>query len=489
MIRTLYGRLSMMLAISLLVVAALYSILMFSSTRHYQQQVDQRLNLGLAAKLVNDRRLIVSGQIDEDALEKTFADYMAINPNIEIYLLDASGRILSYSADPGKVKRNRVSLDPIHAFLAGQHLPLLGDDPRNFEGRKVFSVAPIPDTDQPKGFLYVVLRGEEYNDIANFIHERLIWRQSAWALMGSLTIGLMAGLVLFYLLTRRINRLSAEMDLLRSNGFTHYLPGKWPKKQHNDEIDRLAINFDAMAQKIVSQLDELKKQDRLRRDLIANVSHDLRTPMAILNGYLETLVIKRKQMSDEEAVACLNAAMNSSERLTRLIHDLFELARLDALSAAPLPEKFNIIELAQDILQKFSMKGRDKGLELALAARDKDCFVVADIGQISSVFENLLGNAIKATDSGSVTLKIEKNHDAIRVTVSDTGPGIAEDELPHLFERFYQGQRANTSGGLGLAICARIVALHGGKLEVSSLPGQGSRFFFTIPSDTPRNSA
>ncbi len=480
MLRTLYGRLALTLAVSLLIVGVLYTLLVFSSARIYQQQVDQRLNLDLAAKLVEERGLVAAGQIDQAALKATFAAYMTINPSIEIYLLDDSGTILSYSADPGKVKRKRVSIEPIQAFLAGKRLPVLGDDPRSFEQRKVFSVTPVPDAQHLKGYLYVVLRGERYDDIAQYLYESLVWRQSVWALVGSLSLGLLAGLGLFYLLTRRLNRLSSAMDTLRDNNFENYTPLTLPQGR-GDEIDHLTVAFDDMARRIVTQLEELKRQDRLRRDLVANVSHDLRTPMAILNGYIETLGIKGPQMNDQELAECLRAALTSSARLTHLIDDLFELARLEALSEAPAPEPFNITELAQDVIQKFSLQARDRGLDLSLEAEDRACFVTADIGQISRVFENLLANAITATESGGITVCINKQSDGILLSVSDTGAGIPDTELPHIFERFYRGSHGHGAlGGLGLAICHRIIALHGSRLEVESTPGNGSRFFFFL---------
>jgi len=485
MLRSLYGRLALTLAVSLLIVGVLYTLLVFSSARLYQQQVDQRLNLDLAAKLVEERGIVAAGHIDEAALKSTFAAYMAINPNIEIYLIDPTGAILSYSADPGKVKRKRVSLDPIRAFLAGARLPLLGDDPRSFEQRKVFSVTPVPDARHVEGYLYVVLRGERYDDIAQYLYESLVWRQSAWALAGSLLLGLLAGLSLFYLLTRRINRLSLAMDTLRDQNFEDYTPLQLPRGR-GDEIDHLTAAFDEMARRIVAQLDELRRQDRLRRDLVANVSHDLRTPMAILNGYLETLAIKGPHMENQERADCLSAALTSSARLTALIDDLFELARLEALSEAPAPEPFNITELAQDVVQKFALQARERGLGLSLEAEDRSCFVTADIGQISRVFENLVANALAATETGRVTVRIDKRADEALISIADTGAGIPEAELPHIFERFYRGDSGQARsgqgapGGLGLAICYRIVALHGGQLEVESAPGHGSHFFFHL---------
>jgi hypothetical protein len=152
MIHSLYARLALTLTGLLLLVGILFAVLTVAATRHALVEVQQALNQDLARNLVADRNLVRDGRLDRDALAQTFHDYMVINPSIEIYLLDAGGRILAYSADPGQVKRNRVSLAPIHRFLGGgAAFPLLGDDPRSHDRRKTFSVTPLPAADAPDG--------------------------------------------------------------------------------------------------------------------------------------------------------------------------------------------------------------------------------------------------------------------------------------------------------------------------------------------------
>ncbi len=481
LVRTLYARLALGLFLLLLIVGGLYTVIVFSASRHMQQEIDQRLSLDLARELVEERHLVVSGALDQAALKATFSAYMTINPSIEIYLLDQAGRILAYSADPNKVKRTRVDLAPIRAFLAGQRLPVLGDDPRSLGVRKIFSVTPVPSAKAPEGYLYVVLRGEKYDDIAGYIRDSLFWQQSVWALLGSLAVGLLAGLLLFYRMTRRLRRLSADMDRFRQCDFVAYQPlTNLPRG--GDEIDELGRTFNDMAARIVDQLAELKRQDRLRRDLIANVSHDLRTPVAILNGYLETMVMKDTELSSAERHEYLRSALQSSERLTCLIADLFELARLDAPQESSRLEAFNIAELAQDVVQKFMLRASEQGLTLRLDLPEPDCQVCADIGQISRVFENLLANALAVTGSGQVVFRLTKVDGRVVISIEDSGPGIPRDERADIFDRFYQGSHGRGSpGGLGLAICSKIVALHGATLAVDSEEGIGSRFYFSLP--------
>ena len=389
MLHTLYAKLSLVLVLLLLVVGMIYTFLSLSSVRYYQQEVEQKLNLELAKNLVMDRNLVESGRINQAALKETFSAYMDINPSIEIYLIDLDGKILSYSADPGKVKRNSVSLRPIKAFLNGERLPLLGDDPRSHEQSKVFSVTPVPTTEAPDGYLYVVLRGEHYDDIERFISESILWRQSGWALGGSLLLGLFAGLMLFYKLTRRLNRLSENINQFRDSDFTQFneTPGQ-PRR--GDEIDQLAITYDEMARRIMVQLNDLKQQDRLRRELVANVSHDLRTPIAILHGYLETLVLKNDTLSREDKRKYLLQALQSSARLTHLISELFELTRLEAQETTAHCESFNLAELAQDVLQKFQLQAVEKKISLTVEGGTTIPFVYADISLIARVLETLL---------------------------------------------------------------------------------------------------
>ncbi len=481
--RTLYGRLALALVILLVVVGLVYGLLSVQLTRHYQQQLDQAFNRDLAQKLVADRGLVREGRLDQAALKETFQAYMNINPSIEIYLLDLDGRILAYSADPGKVKRRRVSLEPIRRFLAGDDdYPLLGDDPRSHERYKPFSVTPVPSPAAAQGYLYVVLRGEAYDRVAAPAQEAFLLRLTGGALAASLLFGLLAGLLLFRFLTRRLNRLALAMDKFRDSEFTTLEP--WPAVARGDEIDRLGATFKEMAGRISAQLDALRRQDELRRQLVANVSHDLRTPLAVLQGYLETLQLKWDEMSAQQRRGYLDAALLNSARLSRQMAGLFELSHLEAREDSPRLESFPLAELVQDLVMKFAPKAREQDIALDFTSAPDLPFVMADLALMERVLENLLANAIEHTAAGGrVTIALSAVDDGVRVEVRDSGKGILPEDLPFVFERFYQGQggkKKRGHGGLGLAISRRILGLHGSTLQVSSRAGEGSVFFFTL---------
>ncbi|HHH35571.1 MAG TPA: HAMP domain-containing histidine kinase [Gammaproteobacteria bacterium] len=480
---SLYGRLALALVGLLVAVGMVYGLITLQLERHHQQRLEQAFNRDLARRLVEDRHLVQEGRLDRAALKSTFQAYMDINPSIEIYLLDLKGRILAYSADPGKVKRRSVSLAPIRRFLAGDRdYPLLGDDPRSHERRKPFSVTPVPSASAPEGYLYVVLRGEAYERLASEAQAGLLWRLGGGALAASLLFGLLAGLLLFRLLTRRLNRLADTMDAFRRSDFSTACP--WPVSPRGDEIDRLGATFNDMARRIGSQLESLRRQDRLRRDLIANVSHDLRTPLAVLQGYLETLRLKWTDMEPAQRDTYLEAALLNSARLSRQMNGLFELAQLEAREPGPTMEPFPLAELAQDVVMKFAPRARELGIGLTCRQEEGLPFVVGDLALVERVLDNLVSNALEHTGNGGrVEVVLATVEEGVRLAVRDDGRGISPEELPYVCERFYRGEGGAVRrghGGLGLAICRRILELHRSSLQVESQPGEGSCFAFTL---------
>ncbi|MES9826478.1 MAG: HAMP domain-containing sensor histidine kinase [Candidatus Thiodiazotropha endolucinida] len=486
MFRTLYSRLSLALIGLFLVTGLLYALITAATTERYLQEITQHFNRDLAARIVADRGLVIDGEMDDQALKKTFSVFMDINPSIEIYLLDKVGKILAFSADPGKVKRKRVDLQPIQAFMRGEGFPLLGDDPRSHDRRKAFSVTPVPAGDMPAGYLYVVLRGEEYDNAEQAVQESYALRYSASAVAVSLGFGLLSGLLLFFWLTRRVQRLSQVMSSFQQSDFTrHEQFAKTDTGPGGDEVDRLGAAFDEMAIRIIDQWGQLKEQDRLRRELVAQVSHDLRTPLAALHGYLETVNMKGEDLNEARRDEYLGIALNQSERLKRMVEELFELAQLEARDTKPVCEPMPLAELVQDVIQKFQLRARQAGVTLAWQIPETSPFVNADFALTERVLDNLIANALDHVEEGGrVTLQITEQDQQAVVSVTDSGSGISEDDLPHIFDPFYKKRRTGKEGGhagLGLAIAQRMVELQSGHITASNSEGGGACFSFTLP--------
>jgi signal transduction histidine kinase len=458
------------------------------STEMYQQEVNQRLNRRLAEQIVAEKLLMQEDRVNQEALADIFHMLMVINPSIEVYLLDPRGNILAFSAAPGKVRRRRVDLEPLLNMLnENVTIPLRGDDPRNPEGRKVFTVARIPEQGRLQGYLYVILGGETYDSVVQKLKASYILQLSAWMIFASLLFALIAGLVLFASLTGRLKRLANAMDAFR--GEADHRPMKLisAKSRHGaDDIDRLGLAFTEMAARIEDQVDRLQRSDAMRRELVANVSHDLRTPLATLQGYIETMLLKEDDLDPQTRRSYLETAIKHCERLSKLVSELLELAKLDSDDIRAQRETFNLSELVQDVVQKFQLLAEEKQITLATESNISLPFVNADIGLIERVLENLIENAIHNTPpGGSVRLLLRSQHENVAVQVSDTGQGIPAEDLSLIFNRFYQLEKSRKSelghSGLGLAITKKILELHDRTIDVVSTLGSGTTFSFQLP--------
>ncbi|OGP78475.1 MAG: hypothetical protein A2Z13_04895 [Deltaproteobacteria bacterium RBG_16_64_85] len=492
MFRTLYGKLSAVLALLFFGIGILFVLLTLFTTRVHLQEMTQKLNRSLARHIAAENPLIEEGRVQDLAIREVFHMLMAVHPGIEVYLLDKEGGILSYSAPPGKVKLDRVSLAPLRQFLAGQDtFPILGDDPRSPERRNVFSVAPVPVEGPVEGYLYVILSGEEFETVSRMLQGSYIVRLSAWAAAGGVLFALLTGLLLFSRLTYRHRKLAMAVEEFQRSGFSDPpgIEGRFAVGK-GDEIERLGAAFAEMAERIVRQIRELREADRLRRELLTHVSHDLRTPLTSLQGYLETLSLKEGGLSPEERKEYLRTAVGHCRRLSTLVSELFELATLDSPDVAVRKERFSLGDLVQDILQKFRLDAEDKRIRLSMRIAEGIPFAFADIGLIERVLQNLVGNALRHTpEGGEIAIEAEGKEAGVTVRVSDTGCGIPRERLSRLLDpvagRYAYAGKDGEEAGLGLVIARRILELHGSDLSAESAVGAGSTFEFTLPAGRP----
>ena len=287
-----------MFVIVLFLGAAFYAIDRYS-VRLYYEELSQRLNASLAMYVVNAGSLINDGEVDRAALDELATRAMVINPTAEIYLVAPDGRILDHAFAPEDVKMDRVDLAPIRDLVEGSgSLPIKGVDPRNPGLRKVFSAFPVADPARPgqvSGYLYVVLGGSQYESVANEVSGSDRQRMIAAGILLLVLAAFGVGALLFSYLTRRLRGLTDEVSAFTAGRFdsgNRVAAAESPR----DEIDQLRNACHYMATTIDQQLASLKEDDRLRRELVTNISHDLRTPLASMQGYIETLLIKDRAL-------------------------------------------------------------------------------------------------------------------------------------------------------------------------------------------------
>jgi signal transduction histidine kinase len=473
------------MTIVLLMGGAFYLVDRFN-TRLYHEELTQRLNAPIAMYVTEQRQLITNGVPDKEGLRALAAHAMVINPTAEIYLLDETGAVLGHALSSGTALLDDVDLGPIRALISGRaKLPIHGQDPRGKGLEKVFSAAEIRTGDRLEGYLYVVLGGQTYEQLANTVSESYVGRVSIIAVIVIVLTAAVISLLVTRLLTRRLKHLSVEVVRIAEANFEQ-APRLAPAHVGGDEIDRLTQSFLSMSGQIRGQFAQLRENDRLRRELVTNISHDLRTPLSAMQGYLETIQIRDDQLSAEDRQEYLATARRHACRLSTLIDDLFELSKFDSASVAPRLEAFSIAELVQDVAQEFQFQAESEGIMIGIDSTESAAFTVGDIGLIQRVLENLVRNALHFTpEGGSVVISVAEKPHSVTVAVADTGQGIPEKDMPRIFDRFYRSEKgeeaSSGSSGLGLAIVKRILDLHASRITVTSQLDAGTRFEFDLP--------
>jgi signal transduction histidine kinase len=451
-------------------------------TERRQVEIDQLVNWELAGDMVAEIEPMLKHN-DAGNIGEVIHYMMVLNPSIEIYLIDNQGTILAFFAEPGKqVVAEKVDLEPVRRFVSGNaEVPIFGDDPRILGASKHFSAAPISLPDGSGGFLYIVLRSTLYDQAAGSLKERYLASVLVRALvLSAVTVGIV-GLILFTLLTRRLQRVARSVGEFEQGKYDARLDAS-----ARDEIGELARAYNRMADTIAANLEKLRQNDSLRRELIANVSHDLRSPLTSIQGYVETLLMKQDSLSSEKIRQYLQIILGDATMLNEMVHELFELSKYEARQIEPNLERFSLTELIQDVTMKYKSRSEEKQIALTAVLPEKMYFVQADINMIERVLSNLIENALTHTPAGGrVTAELREREGRAMVRVTDSGSGIHKRDIPFIFDRFFsstRGGRGSGSGsGLGLAIAQKIVGLHGSSILVESETGRGSIFYFELP--------
>jgi signal transduction histidine kinase len=290
----------------------------------------------------------------------------------------------------------------------------------------------------------------------------------------------LVAMVLFYPARRRLRALEHAAQRLGEGD----LGARAPQKG-GDEIARLAAAFNRMAGELETRDAALRTSDALRRQMMADVSHELKTPLTAMRGYVETLRMPEVVLDAERHDRYLETIDRETRRLERIVKDLLDLARYEGGGVVLQPRVFDIERLFENVAGRHERDAQTKGVAVRIHVDVHADQVVADPDRIEQAIENLVGNALRHTPAGgTITLSAAQAEGAATLSVSDTGAGIAAEHLPHVFERFYKvdASRAaeSTGSGLGLSITKAIVERHGGTIRVASQPGQ-TTFTVVLP--------
>ncbi len=479
-----FWRLCLSLLAVLLLFGAAMTYISFLTSQTYQEEANQKLHANLAQFTTDHLETFdENGQMDTTAITKVMESMMVINPDVEVYLLDTVGNILAHVAPYKEVVRTSVDLTSIKAFISSKGENFIrGNDPRDFQKEKIFSAAEVKKGETLLGYYYIILASEERESVFADLIGTYSLNSFIRLLLLAVVISFSLGFLIFWFQTKHLQSITKGIESFKEGNFDSQIP-----EDRRSVFSGLSETFNAMARQIKLQFEKIQSIDSFRRELVANISHDLRTPLSIIQGYTETLQIKKNELSEADREDYLENINESTRKLKGLVNQLFELSKLENNQIKLVKEPFPLDELVADLLSRYKVMFHSKEIALEFIHGEGGSMVYGDVGLVERVIQNLVDNALKFTPKGGlIKIAVESsNSEGIRFSISDTGIGIHENELSAIFERYHthrDEEKRMKGTGLGLAIANRIVELHNSTISVKSKLNQGTVFSFNLPA-------
>ncbi|GLP96190.1 sensor histidine kinase [Paraferrimonas sedimenticola] len=439
-----------------------------------QQQVQQSLHRNLAEHMAHINPLLSQGVTEKAALTEALHDFMLLGPSFEIYTIGLDGQVIGYDAEERLIRQRQVDLAPVNAYLNGANLPILGTDPRNPNQKKIFSVAPLVDpANQPQGYLYVIIGGQQFDAWQALVESQ----QKPWvwaiAALGLILFSLLVFVLLVYNLTRPLARFQRDLRQLHQHKLKDGLRLSGPY-QGSRELQSISADVDTLLTELNGQYQQAQAQQKARHEFLLHLSHDLKTPLTALLGYIDTWLVTPANQRDPELI---RTAARSGQQLQRLLKQLLELAALENQQIVPKRQPLNLKPFLQDLADSYAPALSQKSIALDIDC-ERDTLVDTDPMLLQRILSNLMDNAIRHTpEQGQIRLQLHSQRKKLWITLTDSGSGFYQHQLDQL-------QRASARStsqsplpqlGVGLSIVQKLVALLEYRLEVESRPNQGTQ--------------
>jgi signal transduction histidine kinase len=474
----IFSRLGIFIFFVITALGVLFVVVTYNATSDYYQGSTQLLNKDIAEHIAKLSAPYSKDGIDHKKADSVFNSTMIISPNTEVYFLDTMGNVKYYYAPDSLIKDRKVPVDKIETYLS-DHLHLIKNtDPRDPGNPKIFSAAPVMYQDQKIGYIYVILAGMEYRSVAEFVFKSQVggWATKVFFIIILTTV--IFSLLYTSRLQKRFNHVIRVLDQFKEGNLNvRFNIGE------RDEFFPIADAFNKMVAMLDSNFTRLKVLEDERKTFLANISHDLRTPLAVARGYTETLLIENNSnRQDQEEY--LELILNKILQVEKLVLQLFELSRMESVNFTPQKEPFVFSEILQEIIKGAELQAKGKNIRINCDNCEDSTMIEADISMMERVVQNLLENALKYTNiNGHINIELIRNAGQLILRLENSGPLLPAELLNWVnMDTGEDTIKRPKQAGLGLALVKRILQLHSFDFEVKSRDNTINCFIISMNS-------
>jgi len=478
----IFRRITVLVFSLITVLGLLFILITYLATTQYHQASTQLLNREVAAHIAKFTSPFENDGINKRKADSVFHDAMVISPSAEVYFLDTTGKVIAYHANEKEIKLKNIELDNIKKYIAGDGQEYIkAPDPRDPSDPKIFSAAEVIGKKRKLGYIYVILGSNQYQSIKDLLLSSHISNLVIRSFIVIILLSLIISLLYLNRMKKGFNQMINVLEKFEEGDYnTRY------KIKEQDELTPVKHAFNKMADLLSSTINRLTRSEQERKVFIANISHDLRTPLSIARGYAETLLLKKEsqEISGQQRQEFVNLILNKIQQVEKMVKQLFEISKMEAVEFEPHKEPFVISEIAQETVNTFQLIAEEKKISLECTQCVYHEWVNADIGLMERVIQNLIDNAVKSTpEEGSIQVSIVVDNKDLIFQIENTGDLLPEDLLQWINDYKGDGNLFNNRPaklGLGLLIVQKILHMHGSSLKAYTQNNSSNIFSFRM---------
>ncbi|MGI8581614.1 MAG: sensor histidine kinase [Chitinophagaceae bacterium] len=464
---SIFRRIAILVFALITILGVLFMALTYYATTHYHLASTQLLNKDVAAHIAKFASPFDRYGVNKRRADSIFKNVMILNPSTEVYFLDSTGNVMDFYGPSKEIKLWKIPLENIDKYISSKGEEYIkAPDPRGPSNSKIFSAAEVKSNSKKLGFIYVVLGSNEYRNVSEMLFNSHISNLAIKAFVFITLLSIAISLLYIQRIQKSFNRMVNVLEKFQNGDFNARF-----KIKDNDELAPVSQAFNKMADLLTYNINQLTKAENERKDFIANISHDLRTPLAIAKGYAETLLIKKAEgtLAPKELEDYVNMILKKIAQLEHMVSNLFEITKMESPGFKAKKEPFVLSEIVQESVNTFQLNALEKKVILKCIQCQYHVWVNADIRLMERVIQNLIDNAVKSTsENGVVQVGMEVKNNYLVFNIENNGAPLADDLLQWInnHENEFEQYLGKPISGLGLSIAKKILSLHNSSLQV-----------------------